>query len=351
MARFRSTQAVMNFASDTVSPAHPAILAALAEANSGMAPSYGADGWTELARKRLEDVFEIGLDIWLVSSGTAANALALSLLCPSTGAVACHAEAHVERDERGAPEFYMGGGKLSLLLGDHARLDIVELERRLKANSPDFVHETPLHAVSISNLTESGAAYTAAQTEAVAELAKAHGLRVHLDGARFANAVASMRARPADLSWRAGVDVMSFGATKNGALGCEAIILFGEARALLPQLKIRAKRGGHMPPKMRFLGAQMAAYLEGGLWLDLARRANDSARRLGAVLVAAGGQLAHPVDGNEVFARLPEAMAARLTEARAGFYPWLDGSHRFVCSWATSQTDIDQLMAVVSAKK
>lgn len=340
----------MNFGSDTISPAHPAILAALAEANAGAAPSYGADGWTALARQRLEDVFEIGLDVWLVASGTAANALALSVLCPPTGAVACHAEAHVERDERGAPEFYTGGGKLALLPGDHARLDIGALESRLKANSPDFVHETPLHAVSISNLTEAGAAYSVAHTQAVCDLAHAHGLRVHLDGARFANAVASTRARPADLSWRAGVDVMSFGATKNGAMGCEAIILFGDARALSAQLKVRAKRGGHMPPKMRFLGAQMAAYLEGGLWLDLARRANESAQKVAAVLKGAGAEIAHPVDGNEVFARLPAPLAVRLAEARAGFLPWLDGTHRFVCAWSTTQADIDQLAAVLATK-
>lgn len=340
----------MNFSSDTAAPAHPAILSALNEVNAGPAPSYGADRWTALAKSRLEDVFEIGLDVWFVASGTAANALGLSVLCPSTHSVICHEEAHIERDERGAPEFFTGGAKLSLIGGDHARISPERLDKRLAQNDPNFVHETPAAVLSLSNLTECGAAYSAAQIEALADRAHAAGLKVHLDGARFANAAASVRASPADLTWRAGVDVMSFGATKNGALGCEAIILFGEARALLPQLKIRAKRGGHMPPKMRFLAAQMAAYLEGGLWLELARRANESARKTASVLTAAGAQLTHPVEGNEMFATLPKAMAHKLEQAKAGFYAWPDGSHRFVCSWATTQADIDQLHAAVSAK-
>lgn len=340
----------MNFSSDTAAPAHPAILNALSEANHGAAPSYGADRWMALAKARLEDVFEIGLDIWLVGSGTAANALGLSVLCPSTHSVICHEEAHIERDERGAPEFFTGGAKLSLLGGDHARIDPEALRRRLAHNDPDFVHETPASVVSISNLTECGAAYSAAQIETLAEQARSAGLKLHLDGARFANAVAGGRATPADLTWRAGVDVMSFGATKNGALGCEAIILFGEARNLLPQLRARAKRAGHMPPKMRFLAAQMTACLDGGLWLELARRANESARKLAGVLTSLGAELSHPTDGNEVFVRLKPGMTQKLEQAKAGFYAWPDGSHRLVCSWATTQAEIDQLQAVLTAK-
>ncbi len=337
----------MNFSSDTAAPAHPAILQALAEANGGPAPSYGADRWTAAAKAALCEVFETDLDMWLVSSGTAANALALSLICPSHGAIACHEEAHVERDERGAPEFYTGGAKLSLLPGGDARIDLAVLKARLDASRPSFVHETPVCALSLSNLTESGAAYTPAETAERAELAHAHGL-VHLDGARFANAVVSTGASPADLSWRAGVDVMSFGATKNGAVGCEAILLFGDARRFGPDLLARAKRAGHMPPKQRFLGAQMAAYLKDGLWLQLAGQANASARALADVLVHAGGQLAHPVDGNEIFCRLPAGMADRLSAAGATFYEWLDGSHRFVCSWTTSQREISAVSSALN---
>jgi threonine aldolase len=277
--------------------------------------------------------------MWLVSSGTAANALALSLICPPHGAIACHEEAHVERDERGAPEFYTGGAKLSLLPGAHAKIDVAALKSRLDASRPAFVHETPVFALSLSNLTESGAAYSVEETAERAALAREHGL-IHLDGARFANALVSTGASPAELSWRAGVNLMSFGATKNGAIGCEAILLFGEARRLAPELLVRAKRAGHMPPKMRFLGAQMAAYLKDGLWLKLAAQANASARSLADILVDAGGTLAHPVDGNEVFCRLPARAADRLTAAGASFYPWLDGSHRFVCSWATAKSEV-----------
>ena len=330
----------MNFSSDTAAPVHPAILEALAEANAGPAPSYGADKWTAAARAALADVFETDLDMWLVPSGTAANALALSLICPPHGAIACHEEAHIERDERGAPEFYTGGAKLALLPGAHAKIDLAALKARLDASRAGFVHEVPVCALSLSNLTESGAAYTVSEIAERAALARPHG-HVHLDGARFANALVTTGATPAELSWKAGISLMSFGATKNGAIGCEAILLFSEARKFAPDLMARAKRAGHMPPKMRFLGAQMAAYLKDGLWLDLARRSNASATRLADGLVKAGGELAHPVDGNEVFCRLPAGAAERLSAAGASFYPWPGGSHRFVCSWATTDAEID----------
>ena len=338
----------MNFSSDTAAPAHPAILQALVDANAGPAPSYGGDPWTERAREALCRVFECDLDIWLVPSGTAANALALATLCPPHGSIICHEEAHIERDERGAPEFFTGGAKLSLLPGLHGRIDLSALGRRLATNRPEFVHETPAHVLSLSNLTECGAAYRPFEIAERAALAAKAELAVHLDGARFANALVSTGASPAEMSWRAGVDVMSFGATKNGVLGCEAIILFGSARRRLGDLRARAKRAGHMPPKMRYLAAQMSAYLKDGLWLQLARKANASALELSRVLVAKGGELAHPVDGNEVFIHLPGGMADRLSASGAGFYPWMDGSHRFVCSWATSPADIETLAAAIA---
>ena len=338
----------MNFSSDTAAPAHPAILDAMVAAARGPAPSYGNDPWTKAARDALCETFETDLDIWLVSSGTAANALGLSILCPPHGAIACHAEAHIERDERGAPEFFTGGGKLSLLPGQHARIDLSALKQRLAANDPGFLHETPLHVLSLSNLTESGAAYRPFEIKERADLAKEAGLAVHLDGARFANALISTGATAAEMSWRAGVDVMSFGATKNGGAGCEAIILFGAARQRLQELKVRAKRSGHMPPKLRFLGAQMTAYLKDGLWLELARRANTSATSLAAALTKAGAELAHPVDGNEVFATLPPGAASRLSAAGASYYPWPDGSHRFVCSWATEASEITAAAACLA---
>jgi threonine aldolase len=339
----------MNFSSDTAAPAHPAILEAMLSAARGPAPSYGADPWTAAARSALREVFETDLDVWLVGSGTAANALALASMCPPHGSILCHAEAHIERDERGAPEFFTGGGKLSLLAGEHARIDLDALRGRLALNKPDFVHETPAHVLSMSNLTESGSAYAPAEIAERAALARRAGLGVHLDGARLANALASTGATPADMTWRAGVDMLSFGATKNGAVGCEAIILFGAMRERFGDLTARAKRAGHMPPKMRFLGAQMTAYLKDGLWLDLARRANASATHLASALTQAGARLAHPVDGNEVFAMLPSGAEARLRSAGAAFYPWIDGSSRFVCSWATEKMEIAALSSVLAA--
>ena len=338
----------MNFSSDTAAPAHPAILEAMLAASKGPSPSYGSDPWTAATRQALRDVFETDLDIWLVGSGTAANALALATLCPPHGAVLCHSEAHIERDERGAPEFFTGGAKLSLLPGAHARIDMGALREKVAANRHDFMHETPAHVLSLSNLTESGAAYRPFEIAERAALAREAGLAVHLDGARLANALVSTGASPAEMTWRAGVDVLCFGATKNGTVGCEAIILFGAARQRLHDLMVRAKRAGHMPPKMRFLAAQMSAYLKDGLWLQLARRANSSATSLATALTCAGAELAHPVDGNEVFAHLPDGMAERLSAAGATFYPWIDGSHRFVCSWATEPSEIDAFAAYLA---
>ncbi|MEQ1784675.1 MAG: beta-eliminating lyase-related protein [Hyphomonadaceae bacterium] len=317
-------------------------------ASKGPSPSYGSDPWTASARNALRDVFETDLDVWLVSSGTAANALALATLCPPHGAVLCHNEAHIERDERGAPEFFTGGAKLSLLPGAHARIDMSALREKVAANRHDFMHETPAHVLSLSNLTESGAAYRPFEIAERAALAREAGLAVHLDGARLVNALVSTGASPAEMTWRAGVDALCFGATKNGALGCEAIILFGAARQRAQDLVVRAKRAGHVPPKMRFLGAQMSAYLKDGLWLQLARRANTSATSLATALTRAGAELAHPVDGNEVFAHLPDGMADRLSAAGATFYPWIDGSHRFVCSWATEPSEIDAFAAYLA---
>jgi len=332
------------FSSDTAAPAHPAILAAMAAASNGPAASYGADPETARARDRLCEVFSCDLEVWFAVSGTAANALGLSVLCPPAGAILCHREAHIERDERGAPEFFTGGGKLNLLAGEHAKIDPAGLDARLAANQPGFVHETPACVLSVSNLTECGASYSAEELSELAGKARGAGLKVHLDGARFANAIAGRRVSPAALSWMAGVDVMSFGATKNGALGCEAILLFGEARGLASDLRVRAKRSGHMPPKMRFIAAQMAAYLEGGLWLDLAGHANAMARRLAAGLLDLGAELAHPVDGNEVFVRMDGSLAGRLARSGAGAYAWPDGSWRLVCAWSTRPEDVDGLL-------
>lgn len=337
----------MNFTSDTSSPAHPNVLKALADANDGAAPSYGADAWCERARAMLSEVFETELDIWLVGSGTAANALGLSLVCPSADAVLCHREAHIQMDERGAVTFYGGGVQLSLVDGAHGKLAPETVRERLAGDRREFVHETPVSVLSVSNLTEAGTAYSAAELVTLAGVAREAGVKVHLDGARFANAVVSTDASAGELSWRAGVDVMSFGATKNGAMGCEAVVLFGDAQELDSDLRVRAKRAGLMPPKMRYLAAQMCALLDGGLWLELAGQANGAAGELAKLFQAGGGELVHPVEGNEVFVRLEAGMVEALRAAGVGFHPWPDGSFRFVCSWNTREEDVRGVAKVI----
>ena len=332
----------MDFSSDTSAPAHPSVIEALSRVNAENAPSYGNDAATSRVKSLLEDIFETKLDIWICASGTASNALALSCFCPPTGSIICHEESHIERDERGAPEFFSGGGKLHLLSGAGGKIDEQNLRDAIAGIDHGFVHETPAHVLSLTNLTECGTSHSSSETSVRADLAKQYDLCVHLDGARLANAIAHTGETPAKLSWKAGVDVLTLGLTKTGAMGCEIIILFGEARSKLPELQARAKRSGHMPPKMRYLAAQAEALLTGGLWLELAAHANKMARQLANALCAVPGTtLAYPTDGNEVFVHLPEGLAEKLTTAGAKFYPWPGGSHRFVCSWATQQGEID----------
>jgi threonine aldolase len=340
----------MNFSSDTSAPAHPAVIEALAKANTGTQSSYGSDNVTGRVRVLLRETLETDdFDFWMCASGTASNALALSVMCSPTGSILCHREAHIERDERGAPEFFTGGAKLHLLDGPSAQIDEAELRQALGAIDRSFVHETPAETLSLTNLTESGTAYPVDTIAHYAALAKAAGLTMHLDGARLANALISTSSSIADMTWRAGVDVLTLGLTKTGAIGCELIILFGDMRAKYPELLARAKRSGHMPPKMRFLAAQAEAMLSDNLWLSLAAQANARAREFAnAICTVPGVRLAHSVDGNEVFAVLPEGLDEHLQKAGGVFYPWIDSSHRFVCSWATTEQEIDALRSALA---
>ncbi|HSH43725.1 MAG TPA: beta-eliminating lyase-related protein [Arenicellales bacterium] len=337
----------MNFASDTTAPAHPDVLAALADANDGAAPSYGADAWTGALRDRLRELFETDrLAASIVGSGTGANALALSVLTPAHGAILCHHSAHIHEHERGAPEFYTGGAKLLLLAGDHGRISDEALAAALAHRDPDFVHESPASSLSLSNLTELGTVYRPDVLARLASAARAEGLSVHLDGARFANAVAATGASPADMSWRSGVDALSFGLTKTGGINAEIVVLFGETADRFGELEARRKRAGLMPPKARFAAAEAQAMLAGGLWLELARRANEAAARLAEGLSGIEGvELLHPVEGNLLFARLPKQVLDRLGRAAAAFYR-LGGDRvcRFVCSWATTAEEVDALL-------
>lgn len=335
----------MNFLSDTTAPAHPALIEAIARANEGFAPSYGADAISARVEARLRDLFETDLKVVFAVSGTAANALALSVLCPPDAMVLCHDEAHIHRDERGAPEFFTGGAKLLPLPGAHAKIDAAALQDALSQWPADFVHAPPPAVLSLSQLNEAGGAYTLDEIAQLTALARAAGLSIHMDGARFASALAGLGCSPAALTWKSGVDILCLGATKTGALAAEAVILFPSVMDRFARLQARQKRSGHMAPKMRYIAAQLDAWLDGGLWLKLAGQANRAAGHLANGLSRIDGvSLAHPVDGNEVFARLDPAVAERLQAAGAGFYAWPDGSARFVASWCTTDAEIDALL-------
>lgn len=338
----------MNFASDTTAPAHPAVLAAMADANEGAAPSYGADTLTSAVRERLKALFETDrLAASIVASGTGCNALALSVLTPAHGAILCHGSAHINEHERGAPEFYTGGAKLLPLSGDHGRIDPRSLDAALAHRNPDFVHESPALVLSLSNLTELGTVYGPEAVAALADAAGTAGLSVHMDGARFANALIGCKATPAEMSWRAGVDVLSLGLTKTGGINAEIVVLFGDAADRFSELEARRKRAGLMPPKARFAAAEALAMLTDDLWLALARHANAAAARLSAGLGDIdGAEVLHPVEGNLVFIRLPQRVIDALGGAGVGFHA-LGGDRvcRFVCSWATSDAEIDNLVS------
>ena len=311
----------LDFTSDNSSGAHPAILQAIVDANSGPAAAYGADQWTRRAEIALADIFEREVEVFLVATGTAANALALSAVTDPWGAVLCHEFAHIAADECGAPEFFSAGAKLVGLPGRAGKITPAALDDALALMPRGVVKQVQPQALALSQATECGALYTQAEITALAEIAHAAGMAVHMDGARFANALVALGLTPAEMSWKAGVDVLSFGATKNGALACEAVIFFDTDRA--KDFAYRRKRGGHTLSKGRLLGAQMEAYLRDGLWLDLAGKANVRAAELEAGLAALPGvRFPWRREINEVFAIVPTAMRQRMLAAGARFHPW-----------------------------
>jgi threonine aldolase len=335
----------MNFRSDNVTGIAPEILAAIAAANAGAAPSYGADAVTERVCRRVSEIFEHEVAVFPVATGTAANALALASVTPVWGAIYCHEAAHVQIDECGAPEFFAGGAKLLPLAGADAKLAPAEIEAAMIERG--VVHHAQPAAISISQATEAGTVYRPAEITALAAVARRHGLALHMDGARFANAVAALGCSPAELSWRAGVDVLSLGATKNGALAAEAVVFFDPAKA--DGFAYRRKRGGHLVSKMRFLSAQLDAYFADGLWLRNARHANAMAQRLAAGLAALpGARLRHPAEANEVFVELPDPAIAALEAAGVGFYRWggiTSRTLRLVTAFDTLAGDVEACIA------
>lgn len=339
----------MNFRSDNVTGIAPEILAAIAAANQGAAPSYGADAVTVRVAQRFNAVFEHEVTIFPVATGTAANALALATLTPPWGVIYCHEASHVQTDECGAPEFYAGGAKLIALPGADAQIAPADIEARMIEQG--VVHHAQPAAISITQATEAGTLYTAGEIGALGELARRYGLALHMDGSRFANAVAALGCAPADITWRAGVDVLSFGATKNGALAAEAVVFFDGDKAA--DFAYRRKRGGHLFSKMRFLSAQLDAYLADDLWLRNARHANRMAARLAEGLSAiTGARLRHPVEANEVFVELPEPVIRALAAGGFGFYRWGGEASlclRLVTAFDTSAEHVDAFIAAADS--
>jgi threonine aldolase len=332
----------MRFFSDNAAAAHPAVLEAMIAANK-LDTAYDGDALSRQLDGAFSDLFETDVTALWVTTGTAANCLALASMVPPYGGVLCHREAHINVDEAGAPEFFSGGAKLLLVDGPGAKLTVdavAEARGRIRAD----VHQTQPHALSITNASEYGLVYTAAETAALGEFAHTHKLAFHLDGARFANAVVSTGASPADLTWRAGVDALSFGFVKNGGLSAEALILFDPE--LAEQVARRRKRAGHLLSKGRYLAAQLLAMLDEEIWLTNARTANEAAQRLAE---AAGERLVYPVEANEVFLRLTAAEAASLREQGYDFYDWGVGEARLVTSWDQDLAAVDRLAVAIAA--
>jgi len=332
----------MRFFSDNAAAAHPAVLASLAAANR-LDTAYDGDAWSKQLDAAFSELFECEVRALWIATGTAANSLALASLCPSHGGVICHREAHIQVDECGAPEFFTGGAKLLLADGDGAKLTPEAVEALAGAIRND-VHQVQPHALSITNATEYGLVYTPDEVAALGAVAKARGLGFHMDGARFANAVAHLGCSPADVTWRAGVDALSFGFVKNGGLSAEALIFFRPE--LAAATLYRRKRAGHLFSKGRYLAAQLLAMLENDLWLANARAANA-----GAALLAkgAGERLIHPVQANEVFLRVTAEEAARLRALGFDFYDWGPGEARLVVSWDQDEAAIRPLADAIAA--
>ena len=336
----------MRFASDNTSGAAPEVMAAILKANDGYESSYGADAAMERVTDLVRDLFEAPeAEVRLVATGTAANALAIATHVQPWDGVFCHRHAHIAEDECNAPEFY-SGAKLVLVPGERGKMTPATLSEALGTTGEGGVHGVQRGMLSLTNVTEAGTVYSLSEIAALTSLAKAHQLPCHLDGARFANALVTTNATPAEMTWRAGIDVLSLGGTKNGCLGVEAVVLFHPAKAW--ELELRRKRGGHLFSKHRFLSAQMEAYLTDGLWLRLAAQANAMGQRLSRGLTALGATVPD-APANMLFPEWPTGTHDRLEAAGAHFYrlpaPADRERARLVTSWSTTDADVDRFLA------
>ena len=336
---------MQHFASDNYAGVCPEALAAFVAANAGHAPAYGEDDWTRKVSDRLRELFETDCDVYFVFNGTAANSLALAALCQSYHSVICHQLAHVETDECGAPEFFSNGAKLLAVGGEQGKLTPAAIVEAVTRRS-DIHHPKP-KVVTLTQATEVGTVYRPDELRALADAAHERGLRVHMDGARFANAVAGLGLSPAEMTWRAGVDVLCFGGTKMGLPVGEAVVFFD--RRLAEDFSYRCKQAGQLASKMRFLSAPWLGILENGTWLRHAAHANAMARRLAAgVAEVAGLPALFPVDANGVFVRLPGRIEEGLRERGWLFYNFIGaGGARFMCGWDTAPETVDRLVGDV----
>ena len=331
----------MRFFSDNAAPAHPKVMEAIAAANR-LDTAYDGDEWSQRLDGAFSDLFGTEVRAFWVTTGTAANCLALAALCPPYRAILCHRDAHIEVDEAGAPGFFSGGAKLILLDGDGAKVTPETIDAAC-ARIRDDVHQVQPAALSITNATECGLVYRAAEVAALGQLSKQRGLALHMDGARLANALATTGESLADVTWRAGVDALSFGFVKNGGLNAECMILF--KTELADEIAARRKRAGHLLSKGRYLAAQILAMLEGDLWLDNARAANAAAQLLAT---AAPQRLVYPVEANEIFLRISAEETQSLRDQGFDFYDWGPGEIRLVTSWDQQGGDLDRLAAAIA---
>jgi threonine aldolase len=335
---------MIDYRSDNTGRAAPEILDALVAANSGTALGYGADDWTARLQERFSELFETRVRVFPVATGTAANALALAAIAPSWGLVFCSAAAHINTSEANAAGFFGGGLKLAPVAGDYGKVDAAALAQTLAGFPPGQLHRGMPAAVSLTQASDLGAVYRLDEVRAVGEVAKARGLKLHMDGARFANALARLQCSPAELAWRAGVDILSFGATKNGGALCDAIVMFSPEIA--DGLAVQLRRAGQVWSKMRFASAQLMAYIENGLWLRLAGQSNRAAARIAAGIEGiAGVKLVAPVEANEIFLEVPAGIMDRLEADGFQFYRRSATLARFVCRFDVTDDEADALVS------
>ncbi len=346
MAKIKTKKERVKFASDNVTGACPEVLEAILKANEGDSAPYGNDQISNDLQKKFSEIFEKEVIVFPTASGTAANALALSTMTPSFGNIYCHKLSHINTDECGAPEFYTGGGKLVTLNGIKGKIIAHELDEAIGGKG--IVHNTQPSSVSITQVCETGEVYQLDEIKKISEIAHKHNLNMHMDGARFANALVSLDVTPAEMTWKSGIEVLSFGATKNGCLAAEAIIFFKPE--LVGNVAFLMKRAGHLLSKMRFVSAQLEAYISNNVWLRNARHANKMGKKLSEGLNHRSDiNLAYPTEANEVFAEFPRPIIEHLnSEGYKMNEEELDGKAvRLVAAWNTQDSDVDQLLKTI----